>query len=45
MASVAGTMTAPAPSAAYRWNIIILLTASQMIAYMDRLTCRWPHRC
>jgi MFS family permease len=30
-------MTVPERSAAYRWNIILLLAASQMIAYIDRV--------
>jgi sugar phosphate permease len=34
---VPAVMTAPNRSAAYRWNIIALLAASQVIAYIDRV--------
>lgn len=37
MSSALAPPTAPERSAAYRWNIILLLTASQMIAYIDRV--------
>ncbi|MGH9679751.1 MAG: MFS transporter [Candidatus Acidiferrales bacterium] len=33
----ASTATAAPPGATYRWNVILLLTASQMIAYIDRV--------
>ena len=37
MSSAVAPMAAPQRSAVYRWNIIILLAASQMIAYIDRV--------
>ncbi len=37
MSSAVAPVTAPERSAAYRWNIILLLAASQMIAYIDRV--------
>ena len=30
-------MTAPVRSAAYRWNIVVLLASSQVLAYIDRV--------
>lgn len=37
MASAAAPASAPSYSSAYRWNIICLLAASQMLAFIDRV--------